>query len=507
MRGTLGRRVFLFTFGLFSLGPSNSSYSAPTAPSYTKAVYSLPLTLDPIKMNDTASLVAGNLIYDGLLRFSPTLKLEAALAESWSTSADGKILTFTLRENARFHNGDPVTADDVAASLRRALSPQSEVRKYYDCIDESRNGGILAKDARTIEIFIKHPFPPFLSVLAGATAKILPRKLVSAAGFFDRPVGSGPFLFLERSSSPKREVRLAGFKDYYRGAPAIGMLSLLELPESEAIAAAKSGEVQDLANWPLTAGNDVFRIGRNVSSPVAATWIIGLNARKAPFTDSEVRRIFRRDIDSEEFRKRFYPDASPATGYVPPGLPGHGTVSDARLKTAKAIPKSKVRIVIPKELARAQEMKEFLQKNLRARGWKAQVDTMAWADLMAGYEKKTHQAFLVSMNMDYPDPEFLLRNFESFNPDNFSGLRSVELDRILKSARSTPDRRARDLHYKRAIELAHEEAVTVNLFYPRANYWISDCVEGFEPNILSDVYIDYSKVALKADCAGKGVRR
>lgn len=85
-------------------------------------------------MNDGASLVVGNLIYDDLLKFSPTLKLESAIAESWSTSKDGKILTFKLRENAKFHDGTQIKAQDVVASFMRVLSPESKVRKYFDCI-------------------------------------------------------------------------------------------------------------------------------------------------------------------------------------------------------------------------------------------------------------------------------------------------------------------------------------------------------------------------------------
>ena len=124
---------------------------------------------------------------------------------------------------------------------------------------------------------------------------------------------------------------------------------------------------------------------------------------------------------------------------------------------------------------------------------------------MEGYDKKAHQAFLVSMNMDYPDADFLLKNFESDNPDNFSGLKNVKIDQLLKKSRATQDRKLREVYYKEALKLVESSAVTVNLFHPRANYWVSKCVHGFEPNILSDVYIDYTKVTLGADCAAKQV--
>ena len=495
---------------VFLIGASTMALLCPFvawARPYVKAVYSLPLSLDPIKMNDTASLVAGNLIFDGLLRFSPFLKLEGALAESWSTSSDGRVLTFILRRDALFHNGVPVHAEDVVFSLRRALSPQSEVRKYYDCIQGKAGEGITAKDARTVEVRLKHPFPPFLSVLAGATAKVLPRNLAREPGFFAQPVGSGAFKFLRKASAPKKELILGAFSGYYRGTPKTTELRLREVDEATAVKEAVAGEVDDLANWPLAADNDVFRHGKNFSSPVAATWIIGLNARLSPFKAAKMRGLFRRDVGAESFRKMFYPDAAPAKGYIPPGLPGFGSGSPSVFAVAGRPPKEKVTVVIPKELTRAEEMRKALEDSLRGKGWNIEIRTLAWADLMAGYESKSHQAFLVSMNMDYPDPEFLLRNFESTNPDNFSGIRNQKLDQILKEARGAQDRRKREALYKRAVEIINNEAVTVNLFHPRANYWTSDCVEGFEPNILSDVYIDYAKISLKAGCPRKLVKQ
>lgn len=80
---------------------------------YVKSLYSKPLTLDPIKMNDTASLTVGNLLYDGLLKFSETLEIIPNLVSSIKTSADGKTLTFVLKENTYFHNNEKIKAEDV----------------------------------------------------------------------------------------------------------------------------------------------------------------------------------------------------------------------------------------------------------------------------------------------------------------------------------------------------------------------------------------------------------
>lgn len=500
-------KIVVLFFCLVLLGPVFSTHAAAAESAakniYVKGVYSLPLSLDPIQMNDTASLVAGNLLYDGLLRFSPTLKLEGALAESWSTSPDGKTLTFKIRKSAKFHDGADVTAEDVVASLTRALAPESKVRKYYDCIEGADDAskatiGIQALDEKTLAIKLKHPFPPFLSVLAGATAKVLPKKWLTSKTFFDSPVGSGPFRFVAKVLQEKRLI-LEGFNGYYLGRPKLDQLVLQETTEAEALRFAEEGKIHDLASWPLIGSETVFNFGQKITSPVAATWIIGLNTKKAPFNSKQTRNNFRDSIDTEGFRKKFFPDAIASFGYVPPGLPGH--VSSRRKNdNRKSTIKNKISIIIPEALSQHQEMKKFLEGNLREKGWNVEVVPMAWDKLMDGYVNKGHQAFLVSMNMDYPDAEFLLKNFQSSNPDNFSGLSDKRLDELLERARQSQDRQKRQALYKEAIELVDDSAVTVNIFHPRANVWASTCVQGLRPNILSDVYINYAQVSLTKDC-------
>lgn len=159
-----------------------------------------------------------------------------------------------------------------------------------------------------------------------------------------------------------------------------------------------------------------------------------------------------------------------------------------------------ITIAIPRELARSQEMKRFLEDSMNSKGWKVEVNLIPWDKLMDGYSKKSHQAFLVAMNMDYPDADFLLKNFESDNSDNFSGLKNKTIDLLLKKSRSTQDRKQREEYYKEALKLIESSAVTVNLFHPRANYWISKCVRGFESNILSDVYINYTNISIDSNC-------
>lgn len=483
-------------------GPQSGSavvVATPTHQSvYVKAVYSLPLTLDPIQMNDTASLVAGNLLYDGLLRFSPTLKLEGALAESWSTSADGRTLTFKLRRSAKFHDDSPITASDVVASLSRALSSKSKVRQLYQSIEAK--DGIQARDSQTVVIRLKHPFPPFLSILAGATAKVLPAAKIDMPHFFEHPIGSGPFRFHSREDAPADRLTLDAFDAYYGGRPLLDRLVLQEAPEQRAQELAASGFIHDLANWPLTGSEPIFAKGQRITSPVAATWIIGLNTMHPPFDSKAVRQAFRAAADTEGFRRKFFADALPANGYVPPGLPGYASKTRKSVSQPGHPSKIKIQIVVPDSLARAGKMKAFLESNFRSKGWNVEVVLMPWDQLMAGYDRKEHQAFLVSMNMDYPDAEFLLRSFESGSNMNFSALSDARIDRALTQARSERDRKRRQSLYAETLARVDDAAVTINLFHPQLNTWAAPCVHGLEPNLLSDVYIDYRKVSLSDEC-------
>lgn len=385
------------------IGSEKPSISGSGNGEYVKAMYSVPLTFDPAQMNDTASLATSNLLYSGLLSFTADLELRGNLAESWGTSRDGKTVTFVLRKGARFQDGSPITARDVVRSFERVVGPSSKVYNYYDCIvgaeayhtgKASHVIGLRAAGEAKVEIELRYPFPPFLSVLAGATAQILPEKS-DRAGFFENPVGSGPFKLLRIEKKEKyTDVVLERSELYFGEKPKVARLILRGMDEAEALKQAAEGVVHDLASYPLTGKEDVFKSGTEVLAPVAATWIIGMNTRLSPFDDLSVRRGFKKSVDSEGFRKEFHPDAVPANGYIPPGIPGFKRAYEGGFDgTAATVSKKTIRIAIPEELARANEMKGFLEKNLRARGWNAEVVPMKWEELMKGYSDKSLQLF------------------------------------------------------------------------------------------------------------------
>lgn len=479
-------------------------------PTFVKAIYSMPVSYDPIKMNDGASLIFSELVYEGLLRFTEDYGVEAGIADSWKTSSDGLVITFKINKDAKFHNGENVTAIDVKESLTRNVSKESVVFKFYDVIKGAKQyyrgssaevEGLKIVDDKTIQIILEKPFPPILYVLAGGTAKILPTKHLKEKNFFKKPVGSGPFKI---QTIDENKIHLVANSNYHGKIPQISQMDLVLYDQAEAMKRAMNGEIHDLSSWPMNGQEEVFKAGQDINAVVADTWIIGLNTRIKPFDNLEVRKSFDRSIDKEKFRKLFYPDAKQAFGYIPPSFPGHKTKGDLKVSKDIKPPSELITITIPAELARSKEMIEFFENELKSKGWNVKVETVNWDKMMAGYSSKKLQAFLVSMIVDYPDSEFLLNNFESTNPDNFSGIRNSGIDDKINKMRTTKDRVKRQKLQFELAEKVNDLTLSVNLFHSRAHYWVHKCVTGFRPNLLAMAYTDYRNVSFDNECLKGG---
>lgn len=482
---------------------------------YRKAIYSKVLTFDPAQMTDTASLSVATQIFDGLLEFGDHFNVQPALAETWETSHDGKTLTFKLRKGIRFHDGSVVTSKDCVVSFERLLRKESRVLNYYNIIRGAADfssgktktvTGLRAVDEYTFVIELENRFPPFTAILAGATAKILPSKLLSPS-YFSKPVGTGPFKFSRSSDS---EIVLVRNSNYWREPAKLASLHYVVADEAEGMKLADAGKLHDLVTYPLNGDEPIFSKGKNhFSIPVVATWIVGINTRIKPFNDLAIRKRFKKALRSKDFVGQLYPGQIDAGGgYIPPGLPGYLPPPSQSEKTEPGpVIRTPIEIVVPIELQKAQGIASFFSERLKQAGFvNAKVSTWPWDRLMKEYIKKSMQAFVMSMNADYPDTEFLMRNFETDNPDNFSGLSSKAIDSLLKQSRQTDSRIERAGIYERAAKEIENEAVTVNLLHYRAHYWFSDCVKGVSINSLGDVYIPYRLISLDPNCKETGVR-
>jgi ABC-type transport system substrate-binding protein len=263
-----------------------------------------PQTLDPATTRGGASGAVGA-IFSGLARLDTDLQVKPGLAEGWQVSPDGTLYTFYLREGAAFHDGRPVTAEDVVFSWERALDPatESDTAMTYlgDIVGaaEKNSGqanaisGLQIIDSHTLAVRIDAPKVYFLSKLTYPVSFVVDRNNVSQPDWDREPNGTGPFTL--QTWQDDEIVILAANESYYLEPPAIGhvvyligagiSLNLYEEGQIDRVGVGGSTleRVQD-PNDPL---HSDLRIGVDM-----CTGMIGFNNAEPPFDDPLVRQAF-----------------------------------------------------------------------------------------------------------------------------------------------------------------------------------------------------------------------
>ena len=179
-------------------------------------------------------------LHDTLVKPMPGKVLAPSLAESWSMSEDGRSYDFVLRQGCTFHNGDPVTADDVKFSFDRYHGTAHQLMR-------DRVAAIEIADPRHVRFQLKDPWPDFLTFYSTVTGAgwIVPKNHIEKLGeeaFKKAPIGAGPYKFV--SFQPGLELVLEAFAPYWRKPPSVKRLIFKVIPdEATRLAALKNGEV------------------------------------------------------------------------------------------------------------------------------------------------------------------------------------------------------------------------------------------------------------------------
>lgn len=189
----------LMVIGVTACGKGNDQPEAKKD-SVVIAIGSEPETLDP-----TQGWGHGNspIVQSTLVRYKSDLTFENDLATKYELSPDGLVWTFNIRDDAKFTDGKPVTAEDVAFTLETAKTAQGSVDLTY-------MKSAVAKDATTVEITLSRPTSIFLNTLA--SVGIVP-KHAYGADYGRNPIGSGPYKFVEWQ--PQEKLVFVANEDYY----------------------------------------------------------------------------------------------------------------------------------------------------------------------------------------------------------------------------------------------------------------------------------------------------
>jgi len=240
-------------------------------------------------------------LHDAVLKPLPGNPMTPALAESWNVAPDGLVYDFVLRRGARFHNGEPVTAEDVKFSFERYRGVAA--RPLKDSV-----AAVETPDPGRVRFRLKRPWPDFMTFYIGATGAgwIVPKKYVEKVGdegFKKMPIGAGPYRFV--SFTPGVELVVEAFDQYWRKAPSVKRLVLKAIPdETTRLAALKRGEVDVAYNIRGALAEEIRRSpGLTLKTNVgqATHWIYFPEQwdPKSPWHDRRVRLAANHAIDRQ----------------------------------------------------------------------------------------------------------------------------------------------------------------------------------------------------------------
>jgi oligopeptide transport system substrate-binding protein len=505
---------------------SPSAPAAPPAPAGSEAVaaadtpsggtfrrlWADPPTLDPHLTTDTTSAGVVVEIFGGLVALSTDLQLVPDLAESWTISGDGRVYTFTLRPEAKFHDGKPVTADDFKWSINRAANPQtaSPVADVYlndivgieDVLEGTATdvSGVKVIDSQTLQITIDAPKAYFLAKLTYPTAYVLDRENVEAGGraWADSPNGTGPFKLKEYRIGER--IVLERNENYHRELAKIDSV-VMNLAGGQSMAMYENDEI-DITGVSLFDLNRVLDPSDDLNSQLVVAppdfniSYIGFNTTMPPFDDLNFRKALNHAVDKDLIASEVLSDlVVSAYGILPPGFPAYNSeiqglrydpelakqlLADSRPTTPAmekecgcttyADPETRPRIVVNVPGSGGTiglDLEVVIEMWRQVLGVEVEIQQTEWATYLEDLNNEKFQTFAgLGWEADYPDPQdFLDILFHTESSINHGGYSNAEVDRILEDARVEPDATRRVDLYRQAEVMIVEDAAWVPLWY------------------------------------------
>jgi peptide/nickel transport system substrate-binding protein len=263
-------------------------------------------------------------------------RIELSLAESIEPNRDATQWTIRVRPDVTFHDGRPLTSEDVAATFRLIGDPEkNQNAALFTDLDLA---AIKALDGRTVRVPLKRARGDFVEGILALSSPVYP----AGVSDFAKPVGSGPFRLV--SSQPGGPVELVAYKDYWGGVPSISELEIRPINDPEArLNAVRAGQIDYAigitptgAATAATDGNvQVIRGGAASSNAL----IFAMNVTQSPFDDPDVRMAFRLAIDREALIESvLFGQGEIGNDIAGKGLPGY---NDALPQRRRDVPQAR----------------------------------------------------------------------------------------------------------------------------------------------------------------------
>ncbi|WKG01447.1 ABC transporter substrate-binding protein [Mycolicibacterium sp. HK-90] len=429
------------------------------------AIAGEPDQLDPHRTSAYFSFEVLENVFDTLVEPDENLQMRPALARSWETSPDQLVWTFHLRDDVRWHDGSPFTADDVVYSYRRIIDENlTNVDKF------SAVSSVTAPDRATVRITVRQPTPNLLTNLGGFKGMaIVQRGNVESGQIATHPIGTGPFSFAARRSGDS--ITLKSNPGYWGGAPPISGVTFRFISEpSTALSALQAGEIDwtdsvppqrvaqlrddDSLTLAVTAGNDY--------------WYLALNQARPPWNDPRVRQAIAYGIDRDAIAAATsYRTAEVNQLAIPRGSPWFTEyhrfrydIQEAQtlLDQAGTAPRDlDLDMLVTSEYPETVTAAQIIADNLAPLGIQVNIRTVDFATWLD--EQNTGHFDMLMMgwlgNID-PD-DFYYAQHHTNGTSNAQKFSDPEVDRLLDAGRTEIDvPRRKDIYAKAATRIADQ---------------------------------------------------
>ena len=493
-----------------------------------------PPSLDPGLASDTTSANILNNIMDPLVKLGDELEPVPNLAESWRMSNNGRTVTFTLRQDGRWTNGDPVTAHDFEYSWKRTISPELGADYAYqffgiggaqefnecerNCAARRDAVGVKALDDYTLQVRLTSPQPWFIQQMAHHS--FLPMHRETVERFGDRwteagnIVTNGPFRLAQWQHDSR--IDLAKW-DGWRNAGQVALQRVngrMITDGTTAVQAFEAGEVdaiitvppEEIGRWKGTESYENY--------PSLGTYYYGVNVKQIP--DVNQRRAMALAIDRQTIIDNVTQgDQIPATGYTPQGMPGFPTINpDSQwLPEASDLERAQQlmsRVTNPvrgitlfyNESPAHKPIAVAVQAQWKQLGLDVTLKAQEWAqylEFIGPPPNRSVDVFRLGWIGDYVDAFNFLEMWTCESGNNSTNYCNPRYDRLVAQARQTTDDQERYEIYAQLEQILFGEdgdVPVLPIYWYTFNHLEDPSIKDtFEVNLLSQ--IDLTKVAVE----------
>lgn len=404
-------------------------------------------------------------VFEGLVKPDSEGNLNDAVAESHTISEDGRVYTFTLREGVKFHDGTPVTAQDVKYSIDRCSSTENgePLVSAFEAIDS-----VNIIDEKTVEIVLKEGDTDFLPYL---TTAVIPEHNASPES---TPVGTGPYKYVSRS--PQENVILEKFDEYW-GTPAnIETVKLQVVANADTIVTGLNGGSIDMfarvtqAQAEQLSGD--FEVLEGTMNLVQAMY---LNNAKAPFDQKQVRQALCYAVDPQAVMDMISDGKGAKIGSSM--FPAFGKYYMEELNDLYAANVEKAKellaqagypdgfsftLTVPSNYQQHIDTAQVVAEQLKQIGVTANIQLVEWETWLSEvYTNRNYEATVVGVDAASLTASALLERFTSDAANNFINFDSAAYDEAYAAAKASVDDGEKTGYYKECERILAEEAANV----------------------------------------------